>query len=846
MNLSHFSQISGEAFDMVLRATWAATVLAIVVCGIQIVFGRRLSAGWRFGLWLLVIFRLLIPVFPSSAVSIFNAPHWLETFRGRPAQVTVEIKRETVHQRLLPAQESPGGLDKQTLPKPVINKAGMPAILLTSWGVICGLLLFRLGAGGLWLMYRLRQEGSTPAPELTRVLMRARKRMKTFWTPKLIETSLADSPGLFGFFRPILLVPRGLAQKLSETELEYIFLHELGHLRRWDLAVNFLMAVAQATHWFNPVVWLVCRQMRLERELACDRLALEETGGSASALSYGETILKLLGTLSPRSTLPGVVGIMEEKQAARLRLKQISSFTKSEGNFGKFAAALLLVVTAVVGMSNAQDEKAKVESAIKNPPDTPEASKIERRAEESSSGENAISIQTNVVGFISQTNRQGKTTTQIVPKDVLQHAGRKTIEAKLKSIVLPHWEISGPTSLSEVIKILQRSAREHDPKKSGLNFIISSSHDSNKPQKSAAEEFVVEPEAPLKNATLEEVLNQIVAKSHPPEGVSAEGRIKYSIGDYAVVFSAREPDALYTRTYKVDPVIFEENLERAAGVPKEPSKTSSQLQEIITNYFHGLGVSFPASPGQNAKRETQRSQGTQRAKAIYYDQERGILFVRGTLADLDRIESALQKLNTTTYPIEYYCWIVSLPISVSEDFKKTWLTEAKPANSANAVATVAEAEEPSARSGSEQADLVRTRKNGAAIMEAPGKVSGSRMLGAVSLIAFNGPPGNSANGETADIKTAAGVNLRIHGSYDPNQQLHQVWVEASIPTERNRMVFTASSPVHEGETLIFAKKALLPKRHGVSVFDYLPGTGLFGSEPTEERYILFFVRPKAR
>src|ERR1035438_7645604 len=55
-----------------LKASWQAAVLILLVLTVQWVFGRRLSPRWRYGLWLLVVARLALPWTIPSAVSVFN------------------------------------------------------------------------------------------------------------------------------------------------------------------------------------------------------------------------------------------------------------------------------------------------------------------------------------------------------------------------------------------------------------------------------------------------------------------------------------------------------------------------------------------------------------------------------------------------------------------------------------------------------------------------------------------------------------------------------------------------------------------------------------------------------
>jgi hypothetical protein len=110
---------------------------------------------------------------------------------------------------------------------------------------------------------------------------------------RVIATDAVGGPALFGFFRPKLLVPPALLQDLDHDDLRFVFLHELAHLRRRDTLTNLLLTLAQALHWFNPLVWLALSRCRTERELACDAMVLELSDGPAAQHGYGDTILRL-------------------------------------------------------------------------------------------------------------------------------------------------------------------------------------------------------------------------------------------------------------------------------------------------------------------------------------------------------------------------------------------------------------------------------------------------------------------------------------------------------------------------------------------------------------------------
>ena len=72
MTLARLDALTGGLLDVLWRASWQAAVLAAMVLLVQWLLRSRLSARWRYNLWLLVLLRLLVPVTPQSPLSVFN------------------------------------------------------------------------------------------------------------------------------------------------------------------------------------------------------------------------------------------------------------------------------------------------------------------------------------------------------------------------------------------------------------------------------------------------------------------------------------------------------------------------------------------------------------------------------------------------------------------------------------------------------------------------------------------------------------------------------------------------------------------------------------------------------
>ena len=129
--------------------------------------------------------------------------------------------------------------------------------------------------------------------------------------PRVRVTEAVEVPALFGLFRPEMLVPPSVVTQLSTTELRLVLMHELGHWRRCDLYTNFLLALLQAFHWFNPLVWWAFHRSRVESERATDAWVLSRAGAS-EASTYGKMLLQLLEqSTKPKAVLSGVISVVE-------------------------------------------------------------------------------------------------------------------------------------------------------------------------------------------------------------------------------------------------------------------------------------------------------------------------------------------------------------------------------------------------------------------------------------------------------------------------------------------------------------------------------------------------------
>jgi bla regulator protein BlaR1 len=361
-----------EAGGAVWRASWQASVLAVLVLAVQLMLGGRLPARWRHAMWMLVLVRLALPVVPSSPMSMFNlAPRDVPkrapiVMQAEPAPIlrgesvaavrplgSGERSRAAASRIDMPASAKPQAEQSAWSARELAS--GWREILALVWALGAIVLALRI-AWATWGVSRMmRMLTRVAEPAIINVLRATAAELGVRRTPLLLAGEGFFSPALVGAVRPKLLVPSEVLKRFDPAELRLVFLHELAHLKRRDVAINWFATALTTLHWLNPVAWLVAGRLRIERELACDELVMSRTT-DADRRAYGHTIVKLLEALaqggstttSIATPLPaGGVGILEGKEQMKRRIVMIAQFARSSRTWTVVAAMIVLMLGLV-------------------------------------------------------------------------------------------------------------------------------------------------------------------------------------------------------------------------------------------------------------------------------------------------------------------------------------------------------------------------------------------------------------------------------------------------------------------------------------------------------------------
>ncbi len=142
---------------------------------------------------------------------------------------------------------------------------------------------------GLWVQWRLHQVGLSPAPEFVQArLLELARHMGLANVVRVAESAAVRIPMVVGYLRPVILLPASVLTGLTPNQLESLLAHELAHVRRHDWLVNAIQVLVETVLFYHPAAWWLSNQIRHERELCCDDLAITVIG---DRVTYGRMLL---------------------------------------------------------------------------------------------------------------------------------------------------------------------------------------------------------------------------------------------------------------------------------------------------------------------------------------------------------------------------------------------------------------------------------------------------------------------------------------------------------------------------------------------------------------------------
>ncbi len=221
------------------------------------------------------------------------------------------------------------------------------SVIVAIWLIGVTFFFIRL-IGGLVYVQRLKYEHNGPLPAYWQKKLSAlSEKIPLRKSIELLESSMVKVPMVIGYFKPVILMPVGAVNGLSESEVEAILAHELGHIFRNDFLMNIVLSFVEVLFYYHPAVWFISANVRLERENCSDDIAIKLCGNS---LTYAKALVTLQ-EMNHHPVPSFAMTFSGRKNQLLNRIKRILNQPQNRSNIIEKLTATCLLLVAIFILS---------------------------------------------------------------------------------------------------------------------------------------------------------------------------------------------------------------------------------------------------------------------------------------------------------------------------------------------------------------------------------------------------------------------------------------------------------------------------------------------------------------
>ncbi|MFJ8527386.1 M56 family metallopeptidase [Bacillus sp. NPDC094106] len=373
-------------FDWLIETSLMASILVGIILCVKVVLRNKLTPRWQYMLWMILIVRLILPWSPDSSYSIYSLLSYSsgvsEVFQKTPSPATsqeavqenntVSTKEDySVSRSVHAAKESEQTYENKKEKDTTFSVYKIAMYIWLLGASILAIVTFIMNGR---LHNYIKKQPNITDEKIVRIFENCRKSMAIKQQIPLQLAGKIPSPTVFGLFRPRVLLSGKHMKVLNEKQLQYIFYHELAHIKRRDVTANWLMYVLLILNWFNPILWYAYSCMREDQELACDAFALTFID-SEEQIAYGHTIITLLEHYSSYYQAPSLANLSRNKRTLKRRILMIKKFKKKSYRLSALGVIAIVAVASVslLNASTTEGEERKKGQAIEKKEQSKEA-----------------------------------------------------------------------------------------------------------------------------------------------------------------------------------------------------------------------------------------------------------------------------------------------------------------------------------------------------------------------------------------------------------------------------------------------------------------------------------------
>lgn len=307
---------------------------------------RHYISKWKYCVWILLAARLVLPF------NIGNTQDFINKVMQEESQGSTEYKNgitgRSRGQDWRPGRiviEIPAKMTTPVVAKHPEGGSGITLLGLAAFIWIAGIIIFISVHLASYIYYRkqIAENGRAAGDQdILGQIQALGHELHIKHQVRAVIFKGTSSPVVTGIFKPVLVLPE---EQYNNEQMYFILKHEMVHIKRRDIYIKLLLAAASAVHWFNPLVWIMCREAALDMELSCDERVTQDAGFDVRK-AYAETLLEALGRQCERKNILSV-RFYDEKEIMKMRFKNI--LVKGKKKYGICVLACAVILAAGIG-----------------------------------------------------------------------------------------------------------------------------------------------------------------------------------------------------------------------------------------------------------------------------------------------------------------------------------------------------------------------------------------------------------------------------------------------------------------------------------------------------------------
>ena len=300
---------------------------------------NSLTSRMQYNLWYLLLSLLAVPFIPVQPIRFLQIFAWFRNLKN--------------------ASSSPiGDMINETAP----TNQSVTANWMTDFSIsvsrrtpsTIGLILFILWCIGIFIMILLitksmlrfhnMKNSALPLqnPAVRRLYYECLDEMHIKKPIPIYSTAFLKSPIITGLLKPCIYMPIHLISDYNANDIKYMLMHELAHYKHKDALANYFMNIIGILYWFHPLVWYSLKEMKNDREVACDTSVLKLLD-EGDYEDYGNTLINFAEkvSLTPFPFSTGISGNMKQMQK---RILNIANYHPASFRKTLHSAALYIII----------------------------------------------------------------------------------------------------------------------------------------------------------------------------------------------------------------------------------------------------------------------------------------------------------------------------------------------------------------------------------------------------------------------------------------------------------------------------------------------------------------------